>query len=103
MAAAGSQRSPFSSPVCVRLEEGGRFTLGEEKTDVGLITRERWLRGSEGEVLGGFPGTAARATGDLAPRVLSPGLCRAPVKESYHPPAVLPSKSSALLLGYKRG
>ena len=67
--AAGSQRCPFSSPVCVRLEEGGVSPLGKRKQIVGLITHEQWLRGQRGarsRVVSS--GTAASASGDLAPR-----------------------------------
>lgn len=85
VAAARSQRSPFSSPVRVRLEGGVLSPLGKRKQIVGLITHEQWLSGQRGVrswVV--YPETATSATWTLTQHgSLSPGLCRSLVKESY--------------------
>ena len=102
VAAARSQRSPFSSPVRVRLEGGVLSPLGKRKQIVGLITHEQWLSGQRGVrswVV--YPETATSATWTLTQHgSLSPGLCRSLVKESYSS-SRRPPQSSALLLGYK--
>ena len=85
VAAARSQRSPFSSPIRVRLEGGVPSPLGKRKQIVVLITHEQWLSGQRGVrswVVS--PETATSATWTLTQHgSLSPGLCRSLVKESY--------------------